>query len=136
MIEYLRETVRNNDFDIIDSGLCHFVWKVCNCYVFDNIKSSDFIAFMNLHKDAIVPKIRNQKQGKMCYVIHELSVFLSRKTLEEQWINAMLSQLKISKSTYEHHRYINIKLANTSEPDKKFAEDINTAIKQIKEIGL
>lgn len=132
MKQYLQETAKRIGIDMVDPGLCHFVWKVCNSVVFEEMRSSDFDAFINLHENAIVPTIRDRQIGKMCYVLHELSKFHNKKSLADQWLDTMLDQLKISKDTYTHHCYIN----TSSKVSKKFAGDIQTVIKQVKEIGL
>ena len=50
MTQYLQDTVEAIGIDLVNPGICHFVWKACDDVVFEHIRSSDFIAFINLHK--------------------------------------------------------------------------------------
>ena len=129
MTQYLQYTVEAIGIDLVNPGICHFVWKACDDVVFEHIRSSDFIAFINLHKKAPIPIIKDRRAGKMCHVLYELSLCHSIPGLTNQWIEHMLVALGIDNETYQHHHLIKPNSLGTSKSNKKFAERIQEAIK-------
>ena len=124
MTRLLKETTK--ELDLIDSAICTFVWRVCNNVLFHEIRCTDFILLMNLREP--IPRIRkrNREDGRICYMICELSKHIYRKNLTEHWINTILEKFNIARDTYDHHHYIN---SNSSKANIEFASDIQTAIK-------
>ena len=85
MTRLLKETTK--ELDLIDSAICTFVWRVCNNTLFEEIRCTDFIWLMNLREPIPRIKKRNRKDGRICYMICELSKHIYRKNLTEHWIN-------------------------------------------------
>ncbi|MGP1549306.1 MAG: hypothetical protein ACTTI4_01205 [Prevotella fusca] len=129
MTQYLQDTAEAIGEDMINPGLCHFVWRACNNVVFEHMRSSDFIAFINLHKEAPIPIIKDRRVGKMCHVLYQLSLNHSIPGLANQWLEYMIDVLGIDNDTYQHHHIINFNLLGTSKSNKEFAERIQKAIK-------
>jgi hypothetical protein len=136
MKQYLQDTVKAIGEDMINPGLCHFVWRACNNVVFEHMRSSDFIAFINLHKEAPTPTVKNRQVGKMCHVLYQLSLNHSIPGLANQWLEYMRDVLGIDNITYQHHHLINPNLLGTSKSNKEFAEHIQEAIKLADVINL
>lgn len=136
MNQDLQDASKSMGIDMVDSGFCHYIWKACDGIVFEHIRSSDFIAFINLHKGASIPIIRNRQVGKMCYILYEFSQHHSNKGLVKQWLVEMLAQLEIDCKTYKHHHLINTNLLGTSKSNRLFAERIQKAIKWVDTINL
>ena len=70
MTQYLQDTVEAIGIDLVNPGICHFVWKACDDVVFEHIRSSDFIAFINLHKKAPIPIDGPGRCAMFCMSFH------------------------------------------------------------------
>jgi hypothetical protein len=123
MRRLLKETAK--ELDLFDSAICTFVWRVCNNMLFEEIRCTDFIWLMNLREPIPRIKKRNREDGRICYMIFELSKHIYKKNLADHWISTILEKFNIARDTYDHHHYIN---SNSSRANIKFASHIQTAI--------
>ena len=122
----LKETAKH--IDIVDTNLCSFVWRVCNYKQFECMRGSDFVNLMNLREPLPEIKIRKGENGRMCYMLYEVSKHIQNPILADKWINQMLDICGITQETYKTHHYININNSDVSKANKKFAMDLQNAI--------
>lgn len=122
----LKETAKH--IDIVDTSLCSFVWRVCNYKQFEGMRGSDFGYLLNLREPLPEIKIREGENGRMCYMLCEVSKHIENPILAEKWIKQMLVICGISKKTYNTHHYIDINKSDVSKANKRFAMDLQNAI--------
>lgn len=117
--------------DIVDTTICSFVWKVCNHRQFKGMRGTDFCNLMNLREPLPKIEIRKGENGRMCYMLCEVSKQISNQELAKVWLNRMLDICSITQKTYNTHHYINVNKSDTSKSNKKFALDLQDAINTV-----
>lgn len=128
----LRETALL--MDIVDLGLCLFVYEVCNDRQFRYLSGSDFVNFMNLKPTSRPVRLVSKENLRICYMVFAVSQTIKPHERGKLWAEEMLKNCGISTEYYNKHRS-DICGEGTTERNKSFRKSIDRAIDNSKRLN-
>ena len=131
----------NNNFEVYNSydpnylnihneiffnmGIVYHIYINYNNIVFNEITELEFYKSLNLQNTIFYLKPKDNQ--KFLYIIFKLYNLLD-ENIREKWLKGILKEIKISREYYQS-KYKAVTWKNSTEPQKKFAKDIETLFK-------
>lgn len=106
-------------------GIAYHIYSNYNNIVFNEITELEFYKSLNLQNTISYLKPRDNQ--KFLYIIFKLYNLLD-ENIREKWLKGILKEIKISREYYQS-KYKAVTWKNSTEPQKKFAKDIETLFK-------
>ena len=97
-----------NKVELFSMDLIFKLHQETNNELFETIKITDFYDELNFFHSINKIKIKPKQNNKVYYVIYMLSCLLNDKELKNNWLDAILFNLELKKTSYSS-KYLNIK---------------------------
>lgn len=115
--------------DIVDLGICSYIYQACNGVQFRNMPASDFIYFLNLKlpKDNVCPLPREKQ--RICYMVYAVACTITPANFAQHWVQCILELCDISLEYYDKH-HKDVVSISASKKNKEYCKLIDDAIKR------
>lgn len=128
----LRETA--SWVDIVDLGLCLFIYDTCNDRQFRHVTGSDFVNFMNLKPTSRPVQTVYKEKLRVCYMVFAVSRSIRPNERGRLWTEAFLKNCGISVDYYNKHR-CDVCSDGTTDRNKQYRKDIDRAIENARKLN-
>lgn len=128
----LRETA--SWIDIVDLGLCLFIYDTCNDRQFRHVTGSDFVNFMNLKPTSRPVTVRPKENLRICYMVFSVSQTIRPRERGRLWAEEFLQRCGISKSYYDKHRN-DVCAQGATRENREYRKSIDSAIEKARRLN-
>lgn len=128
-IDSTYELIESKRF-FFNSGIINSIYRICDDNIFEKSSEGNYFLFFNMEENSIVLKKKGRNKNYICYIVHFLSGFIDKESMES-WLNKILLQLDLDKINVYDKRHNDVETQCKS--GNKKAINFHNSLMSIKE---